>query len=236
MYYYSDGDKYDGNWENNVANGYGVYTFSDGEKYEGSWKDDKKHGHGIYSFASGGKLEGNWQDDKKRGEFIYTRDDGIQFKRIYDNDTMTEETQISKVSTVATQQIPTQPEEVFTFNPPEPENKPEPPKKTEPAFQFDPQMIDALRQTYDRMGAEGFLKGGKALAMLDDLLVGDAYAKQRRRFRNAVESGATRILVNGDQSGREGYIDASVEQLIAYTDMAENVAQETILYLAEVLL
>ena len=30
-----------GNWENDKANGYGVYTHANGSKYEGEWLNDK---------------------------------------------------------------------------------------------------------------------------------------------------------------------------------------------------
>jgi hypothetical protein len=35
-----------GNWENDKANGYGVYTHANGSRYEGEWVDDKQHGRG----------------------------------------------------------------------------------------------------------------------------------------------------------------------------------------------
>ena len=30
-----------GSWENDKANGYGVFTHANGSKYQGEWKDDK---------------------------------------------------------------------------------------------------------------------------------------------------------------------------------------------------
>jgi hypothetical protein len=44
---------YIGNWENDKANGYGVYLHSNGSKYEGDWKDDKQHGKGHETWADG---------------------------------------------------------------------------------------------------------------------------------------------------------------------------------------
>lgn len=35
-----------GDWQNDKANGYGVYMHANGSKYEGEWKDDKQHGFG----------------------------------------------------------------------------------------------------------------------------------------------------------------------------------------------
>ena len=35
-----DGDVYQGEWMNDMANGKGVYIHSGGAQYEGEWKDD----------------------------------------------------------------------------------------------------------------------------------------------------------------------------------------------------
>lgn len=43
---YIHGDKYDGEWSNNMKNGHGVMTYLNGEKYDGAWKDDKREGNG----------------------------------------------------------------------------------------------------------------------------------------------------------------------------------------------
>jgi hypothetical protein len=39
-----------GEWENDKANGYGIYTHANGSKYEGQWLDDKQHGIGRESW------------------------------------------------------------------------------------------------------------------------------------------------------------------------------------------
>jgi hypothetical protein len=43
-----DGAKYEGNWENNKANGKGKFFHADGDIYTGEWKDDKANGQGTY--------------------------------------------------------------------------------------------------------------------------------------------------------------------------------------------
>jgi len=43
---YMNGNKYMGEWKNNMKNGQGVMTYANGEKYEGEWKDDKREGDG----------------------------------------------------------------------------------------------------------------------------------------------------------------------------------------------
>jgi hypothetical protein len=37
---YKDGNIYEGELRNDMANGRGVYIHTDGTKYEGEWKDD----------------------------------------------------------------------------------------------------------------------------------------------------------------------------------------------------
>ncbi len=51
--YYTNGDKYTGDWVDGKANGHGVYTFGPngkfaGDRYEGQFKDGKYHGKGTY--------------------------------------------------------------------------------------------------------------------------------------------------------------------------------------------
>lgn len=44
--YYANGDKYDGNWKNDLKDGDGTYWGANGNIYEGQWKDDKYNGKG----------------------------------------------------------------------------------------------------------------------------------------------------------------------------------------------
>ena len=36
----ADGERYEGNYDEGVPNGYGVKTFPNGDKYEGEWLND----------------------------------------------------------------------------------------------------------------------------------------------------------------------------------------------------
>lgn len=47
-----------GEWEDDKANGYGVYLHSNGAKYNGYWKDDLQDGHGVEVWADESKYEG----------------------------------------------------------------------------------------------------------------------------------------------------------------------------------
>ena len=49
-----NGDRYEGNFINDLRDGYGVYTFARlGDKYEGSFKEGRLHGEGIMTYAGG---------------------------------------------------------------------------------------------------------------------------------------------------------------------------------------
>ena len=46
--YYKNGDKYCGNWKDNVMSGDGMYCYSDGSVFKGEWKEGVKQGKGKY--------------------------------------------------------------------------------------------------------------------------------------------------------------------------------------------
>jgi hypothetical protein len=50
---WKSGDKYNGNWEHDLMNGYGKKEYSSGEIYEGEFKNNEFEGKGKYIFASG---------------------------------------------------------------------------------------------------------------------------------------------------------------------------------------
>ena len=54
-----NGDKYVGEFKNNLFNGYGTYTFASGDKYVGEFKDHEKAWTGNLYLASGDKYVEN---------------------------------------------------------------------------------------------------------------------------------------------------------------------------------
>ena len=50
MLVHADGDIYEGEWEEDKANGYGVYIHVNGAQYEGYWKNDLQDGQGMESW------------------------------------------------------------------------------------------------------------------------------------------------------------------------------------------
>jgi len=52
MLFHADGDIYEGEWLDDKAHGFGVYTHTDGAKYEGYWNEDKQDGKGILYFKN----------------------------------------------------------------------------------------------------------------------------------------------------------------------------------------
>lgn len=89
---FSDGTRYEGNWEYGQYSGQGVLTWADkisryegqfaagqrsgqgkmtypnGATYNGAWKNDKRHGHGIFILADGTRYDCEWQDDAAHGQ------------------------------------------------------------------------------------------------------------------------------------------------------------------------
>jgi len=65
---YANGNRYEGEWENDVINGHGTLFYADGDKYEGQWSQGKMHGTGTYTYADGDQYTGEWCDDQRHGE------------------------------------------------------------------------------------------------------------------------------------------------------------------------
>ena len=98
-------------------------------------------------------------------------------------------------------------------------------------------IADVLGQIAEAYGEDIFLEQRRMYAILSDLAPGDFYAKQRRRIKMALEAGSVEILLKAkrDENGAELYINESVKRLINNTDMAEDIAKETIALIAEAL-
>ena len=72
---------YSGTLENGVIQGNGVYVFDNGDKYEGQWKENLYHGYGVYECCSGDfkKYEGGWKNGKKDGYGVCYYWDGSRY-------------------------------------------------------------------------------------------------------------------------------------------------------------
>ena len=44
MFNYNDGDRDEGNWDDNEKNGKEIYYYNDPSRYEGYWKEGKMNG------------------------------------------------------------------------------------------------------------------------------------------------------------------------------------------------
>ena len=45
-FFLANQDFYEGEFKNDVKNGFGIYRFKDGKRYEGEWKNNFKNGMG----------------------------------------------------------------------------------------------------------------------------------------------------------------------------------------------
>ena len=69
---FEDGEKYEGQWENDLPHGLGRYDHVSGYYYKGEFARGKRHGLGAYFMAYGGKLEGTFSNDVPEGVCILT--------------------------------------------------------------------------------------------------------------------------------------------------------------------
>lgn len=73
-------EQYNGNWKDDMMNGYGEYTFSSGSIYKGTFKDNLFDGNGEYVFADGSKYNGEWKANKMHGIGEYVDIDNVSWK------------------------------------------------------------------------------------------------------------------------------------------------------------
>ena len=80
-----NGDKYVGEWKDDLSNGNGIYTFANGEMYVGEFKDGKSHGQGTHTWPNGDMYIGEWKDDEPSGSGISRFADGDKYVGEYKN-------------------------------------------------------------------------------------------------------------------------------------------------------
>ena len=55
-----DGSRYEGDWQDGQANGYGTLHYNNGDIFVGNFKDDKLNGYGELKYANGDLYKGYW--------------------------------------------------------------------------------------------------------------------------------------------------------------------------------
>jgi hypothetical protein len=68
--------RYQGEFNDGVKSGQGVYTWDNGNRYEGPFADDRPNGLGKYYFANGDKYEGEVKNGSLTGRGIYVTKGG----------------------------------------------------------------------------------------------------------------------------------------------------------------
>ena len=64
---FADGERYEGQWKNNMKHGQGIFTFADGNVYEGEYKHGRREGQGRFTWADHNMYEGSFVDDMMHG-------------------------------------------------------------------------------------------------------------------------------------------------------------------------
>ena len=49
-------------------------TYSDGNIYEGEWEEDNRHGFGSFTWANGDRYVGHYKQDVEYGEGMFKKD------------------------------------------------------------------------------------------------------------------------------------------------------------------
>ena len=87
IFVYSDGSRYEGDWERDTATGRGVWVYSDGSRYEGEWvRGVMINGHGIKIYSDGSRYEGEWERDTATGQGVKTYANGTRYEGEFKDD------------------------------------------------------------------------------------------------------------------------------------------------------
>lgn len=76
---YANGDEYAGDLNAGLPDGIGSFTEAGGNRYEGSWKAGHKDGYGTYTWTNGQIYEGDWSGDQATGQGTLTQTNGNRY-------------------------------------------------------------------------------------------------------------------------------------------------------------
>lgn len=82
---FTGAEKYVGEWQGNMKEGFGTQTWTKGHKYEGEWVANKRTGKGTFFVCEGGnklrkQYTGDWVDDQKHGVGVFTSKNGDRYE------------------------------------------------------------------------------------------------------------------------------------------------------------
>ncbi|GMH98101.1 hypothetical protein TrVE_jg12684 [Triparma verrucosa] len=89
MQTFTNGNVYEGEWENDTMNGAGVMAFNDGGRYDGGWENGRRSGEGKMDWPEGREgdaittlvqYEGMWEQDEPHGDGVGLFADGYQYE------------------------------------------------------------------------------------------------------------------------------------------------------------
>ena len=63
-------------WKNDKREGRGIYYYNDGDRYEGEWKNDNMEGKGIFSYKNGDIEIGDYSQNQKVGKHVRMTSNG----------------------------------------------------------------------------------------------------------------------------------------------------------------
>lgn len=78
---------YEGNWDNDVMSGHGVFKYPSGAVYDGSWVNNEYHGPGKYTWPDGSFYQGDWVHNRMHGVGVYRDKNSEQWKGSFFNNT-----------------------------------------------------------------------------------------------------------------------------------------------------
>ena len=83
---FEDGSTYYGQYKNNEKSGIGTYAWSDGSNYQGEWINGLPNGTGIFNDNKNRVYEGEWRYGKMNGIGLFKWDDGRKYIGLFSDD------------------------------------------------------------------------------------------------------------------------------------------------------
>ena len=81
IYYYTNGNRYEGNFRNGRIEGKGIFYWNNGNRYEGDLKKGNMEGEGIFYYYNGDREMGDFSNDKPiRKHVILTKKGKVKEK------------------------------------------------------------------------------------------------------------------------------------------------------------